>query len=56
MKHMYKKRAWICYYINSNGDNRQKVFYDLDEGLRFTRILDDRIKRKTCGGYTFMEI
>ena len=53
---MEQKRTWICYYINSNGDNRQKVFHDLEEGLNFTKLLDDRIKRGTCGGYSFMEI
>ncbi len=53
---MDRKRTWICFYINGNGDNRQKVFHDLEEGLNFTKILDDRIKRGTCGGYSFMEI
>lgn len=51
-----KKRVWICYYINSKGDERQKVFYDMEEGLAFTRTLDKRIERGTCGGYSFMEL
>lgn len=51
-----KKRTWICYYINSKGDEREKVFYDMEEGLAFTRKLDERIERKTCGGYSFMEL
>lgn len=53
---MENKRIWICYYINSRGDEREKVFYDMEEGLVFTRLLDKRIERGTCGGYSFMEI
>lgn len=53
---MEKKRTWICYYINSNGDERQKSFNNMDDGLAFTRILDKRIERGTCGGYSFMEL
>ena len=34
----------------------QKVFNDMEEGLAFTQTLDKRIKRGTCGGYSFMEI
>ena len=51
-----KKRTWICYYINSRGNEMQKIFNDMEEGLAFTRKLDERIKRNTCGGYSFMEI
>lgn len=53
---MNKRRVWICYYINSRGDERQKVFEDMDEGLDFTKLLDQRIERGTCGGYTFTSI
>lgn len=53
---MKKERTWICYYINSKGDERQKVFDDMEKGLEFTRLLDKRIKRGTCGGYSFMGI
>lgn len=53
---MEKKRTWICYYINSKGDHRQKVFDDMEEGLAFTQLLDKRIERGTCGGYSFMEL
>ena len=49
------KRNWICYYINSKGDVREKVFHDMEEGLAFTRLLDERIERGTCRGYSFME-
>lgn len=51
-----KKRTWICYYINSKGDERQKVFDNMEDGLTFTQLLDKRIERGTCGGYSFMEI
>lgn len=51
-----KKKTWICYYINSKGDERQKVFDNMEEGLDFTQKLDKRIERRTCGGYSFMEI
>ena len=51
-----KKRTWICYYINSRGDERQKVFDDMEKGLAFTQLLDKRIERGTCGGYSFMEL
>lgn len=51
-----KKRTWICYYINSKGNEMQKAFNDMEEGLAFTRTLDKRIERGTCGGYSFMEL
>ena len=53
---MKNKRFWICYYINSKGDERQKVFSSMEEGLAFTQLLDKRIERGTCFGYSFMEI
>lgn len=51
-----KNRSWVCYYINSNGDERQKNFNNIEDGLAFTQLLDKRIDRGTCGGYSFMEI
>lgn len=51
-----RKRTWVCYYINSKGDERQKVFDNIEEGLAFTQLLDKRIERGTCGGYSFMEV
>ncbi len=56
MKEIPMERTWVCYYINSKGDERQKVFHNMEEGLSFTRLLDKRIERGTCGGYSFMEI
>ena len=53
---MKKERTWICYYINSKGDERQKTFNNMEDGLAFTQLLDKRIERGTCGGYSFMEI
>ena len=53
---MKKKRMWICYYINSNGNEKQKIFDDMEKGLEFTKLLDTRIERGTCGGYSFMEL
>lgn len=50
------KRTWICYYINSKGDERQKTFDNMEDGITFTQILDKRIERGTCGGYSFMEL
>lgn len=51
-----KKRIWVCYYINSRGNEMQKIFHDMEEGLVFTQKLDKRIEKGTCGGYSFMEI
>lgn len=51
-----KKRTWICYYINSRGNEMQKIFNDMEEGLAFTQTLDKRIERGTCRGYSFMEL
>lgn len=53
---MEKKRTWICYYINSRGNEKQKIFHNLQEGLDFTKTLDKRIEKGTCQGYDFMEI
>lgn len=51
-----RKKSWICYYINSRGNEMQKIFHNLQEGLNFTQKLDERIKKGTCGGYSFTEI
>jgi hypothetical protein len=53
---MKNKRTWVCYYINSYGDERHKVFDNIEDGLAFTRLLDKRIEKGTCGGYSFMEL
>jgi hypothetical protein len=53
---MKNKRLWVCYYINSKGDERQKVFDNLEDGLHFTQLLDKIIERGTCFGYSFMEL
>lgn len=50
------KRLWICYYINSRGNECQRVFDNMEDGLDFTQLLDKRIERGTCGGYSFMEL
>lgn len=38
-------------FTNSKGNTVHKTFYDLDEALAFTAVLDKRIERGTCGGY-----
>lgn len=50
------KMKYVCYYINSKGDNRVKYFPTMEDGLAFCAVLDGRIKRGTCGGYDFMSI
>lgn len=52
---MEKKVVWVCYYINGKGNEQQKVFDNMDKGLAFTRLLDERIEKGTCGGYSFMK-
>lgn len=42
------KRIWICYYINSRWDERQKTFDNMEDGLAFTQLLDKRINKGTC--------
>lgn len=49
-------RTWVCYYINSRGNEKQKVFHNLEEGLNFTKLLDKKIEKGTCRGYNFTEI
>lgn len=53
---MNNKETWICYYINSKGDERQKIFHNMENGLAFTQLLDKRIEKGTCGGYSFMKL
>ena len=50
------QRIWVCYYINSRGDEKQKVFKNENDGLRFTETLDKRIEKGTCYGYSFSYI
>ena len=53
----FKERdAFLCTYINSRGDTKEKVFADINEGLAFTEKLDERLERGTCFGYTFSRI
>lgn len=53
---MKKIKVWVCCYINSRGDERKKIFDNMEDGLVFTQLLDKRIERGTCGGYSFMAI
>jgi len=50
------QKKYVCYYINSRGDNRVKYFSTMEEGLAFCSVLDERIKHGTCGGYDFTEV
>ena len=50
------ERKWICYYINSKGKEVTKIFDDMEEGLAFIKVLDRRIEKGTCGGYSFTEV
>ena len=50
------KRTHVCTYINSRGDTRVKYFSSEEEGLAFCGVLDERIRRGTCGGYSFSRI
>ena len=38
-------------YINSRGKEMHKYFETCSAALDFTRILDKRITRGSCGGY-----
>lgn len=51
-----EERKWICYYINSKGKEVTKIFDDMEKGLAFIKVLDRRIEKGTCGGYSFMEV
>lgn len=53
---MKKQRQWVCNFLNSKYEQKQRVFKDLDEGLDFTRKLDERIEKGTCFGYDFYSI
>lgn len=45
-------RTYILYYFNTLGEEVQKSFAHIDEATSFTRILDKRIEKGTCLGYT----
>lgn len=47
---------YVCYYINSKGKECVKYFVTMEDGLAFCDLLDERIKRGTCGGYDFMRM
>ena len=48
-----KKNVFVCTYINSRGNTRVRYFETMEAGLAFCDILDKRIQRGTCGGYSF---
>ena len=50
------KRNFVCTYINSRGDTRVRYFETMEAGLAFCDTLDGRIKRGTCGGYSFSRV
>lgn len=50
------KKVYVCTYINSRGDTRVRWFKDEASGLAFCKVLDARIQRGTCGGYSFSRI
>jgi hypothetical protein len=57
MKEVKKRKSThVCTYINSRGDTRVKYFCSETEGLAFCDKLDERIRRGTCGGYSFSRI
>ncbi len=43
-------------YIGRNGKRIVKAFLSVDEALKFTGKLDERIAKGTCGGYIMTEI
>lgn len=44
-------RKYITYYINSRHNTVTKEHKTIEEQIAFAKVLDDRIKRKTCFGY-----
>ena len=44
--------TFLLYYTNSRGNTVQKHFSHIDEATAYTRMLDGRIERGTCLGYT----
>lgn len=51
-----KKYKYVCSYINSRGNTQVRYFKQMDEGLNFCDMLDERISRGTCKGYIFTTI
>lgn len=43
-------------YIGRNGRTIVKAFLSVEEATEFTKKLDDRIEKGTCGGYIMTEI
>lgn len=43
-------------YIGRNGKTIVKSFTSIDDALKFTAILDERIEKGTCGGYILTKV
>ena len=43
-------------YIGKNGRTIVKAFSTIEEATDFTRRLDERIEKGTCGGYIMTEL
>ncbi len=43
-------------YIGRNGKIIVKAFTSLEDAMEFTKRLDERIAKGTCGGYIMTEI
>ena len=52
IRYRYCNETYRLVYTNSKGTIVHKTFTDIDEATAFTAILDKRIERGTCGGYT----
>lgn len=56
-----KKYVFSVFYINSRGYESRKDFTGedhyktLEQAVEFTRVLDRRIERGTCGGYSLTD-
>lgn len=50
------KPTHVCTYINSRGNTRVKYFNSESDGLAFCDLLDTRIKKGTCGGYSLSQV
>ena len=48
--------TFILYYTNSRGNTIQKHFSHIKEATDYTAMLDKRIERGTCIGYTLSSI
>lgn len=51
-----KKYTHVCTYINSRGDTRVKYFDSIEAAIAFCLMLDKRIERGTCGGYSMSAV